>query len=92
MATEHTSWLGQRAKMIPPGVRCESLSGTRLFFFCPATLHAPQPKIVWNDQETPILEQMRTLRERSEQQKARIGTRITKRPCAPDLEIACDAE
>jgi hypothetical protein len=44
--------------------------------------------IVWNDQETPILEQMRTLRERSEQQRARItqdlALQIRKLPATPN--------
>jgi hypothetical protein len=67
--------------MIPPLVRWKRLramllvsswcpSGTGLFCLCPSTLHAPPPKIFWNDQRTPLFEQMHPLRDRSEQQGA----------------------
>jgi len=42
-----------------------------IFFICPGEVRAQAQKIVWNDQEKPILEQMRTLRKLPEDERAR---------------------
>jgi len=42
-----------------------------ILFVCPGEGRAQAQKIVWSDQEKPILEQMRTLRKLSEDQRAR---------------------
>jgi peroxiredoxin len=44
---------------------------TAFLFICPLETHAQAQKIIWNDQEKPILEQIRTLRKLPEDQRAR---------------------
>jgi peroxiredoxin len=59
-----------------------------LFFVCPGVMRAQVQKIVWSDQEKPILEQMRTLRKLPEEERARttkqLAIQIRHLPVAPN--------
>jgi peroxiredoxin len=56
-------------RVVAAGALCALLAG--LFFFCFRQTSAQAPKIVWSDQEQPILDQIRTLRSLPDEQRAR---------------------
>jgi peroxiredoxin len=83
MISQNSRWQSARAFALP---RALHLCVTALLFVCPAILRAQGQKIVWSEQEKPLLDEMRTLRQLSEEQRARttkqLALRIRQLPAA----------